>query len=723
MTNKLLATALLALICSPSCTCLEPRPRPGVGRKTAATPSPLGKKISSGDSAKKGNHLVGQRSLYLRQHAHNPVNWYPWGEEALALAKKKDRPIFLSIGYASCHWCHVMEKEVFEHEDVAKVLNEQFVSIKVDREERPDLDMVYMNAVQAMSGSGGWPMSVFLTPDLKPFFGGTYFPKARFLALLSSINQAFKTRRDDLEHMGARLQKAIARDTLTAGGKLPGDQLLKRAYQVAMERVDPRWGGETGRMKFPQPTHWLAMLHRIRRTGDKEMAAAVSKTLDFMASGGMQDHLAGGFHRYTTEPTWMVPHFEKMLYDNAQLAGLYLSASSILGRRAYAGIARQTLDFMIREMQEESGGFFASFDADSGGEEGSFYVWTPGQLEALAGPADGPVLARLLGVTPGGNFEGKSILSRRSTPGKGALAALERWRQPLLKARAGRPSPGLDKKVITAWNGLALIAMARGYQVLGERRYLDAGRRAAEFLWATHRQPGGSLLRSSNGGIAQNEGVLDDYALVAMGFVALHQADGGLKHLERALALVEQLRARFAHGQACFYLTPSGHEAPLGRQVPLHDGVRPSGNGALLQTMLALSALTGKEAYRKEVVSCLAAQGGAMAQRGLGMSLWLDLLDRVRGPYYEVVIAGDAEMADTKALLSAYRKLDPHHAVLAKVPGAGPDSATLKLIPVTEEKRALEGKATAYVCKLGACKAPTHDPATLRRQLLEGWKR
>jgi len=683
----------------------------------APAPPPKILKPDAGQAVK--NRLGAQSSLYLRQHAKNPVHWQPWDDRALARAMRLDLPIFLSIGYASCHWCHVMEHEVFEDREVARALNQGFVSIKVDREERPDLDAVYMTAVQAMTGGGGWPLSVFLTPDLKPFFGGTYFPRPRFLALLGKVRTAYKERRGDLQKTAARLHQVIARDRATAGGTLPGQEATAAAYAQALKQVDQVWGGEQGRMKFPMPSRWAAMLGRYRRTGDRALARAVGLTLDQMASGGMRDHLAGGFHRYTTEPTWLVPHFEKMLYDNAQLASLYLDASTTLGVKEYAAVARQTLDFMLAEMTSPQGGHYASFDADSGGEEGTFYIWTQAELEAVAGPADGEALARLLGVTSKGNFEGKSILTRRVS---GDDALLRRWRPALLKHRAARPRPTLDRKVITSWNGLAIRAMARGYALLGEPSYLAAARRAADFLWRQHRKEG-TLLRSSTDGRAREVGVLDDHAFLASGLLALHQADGDPAHLTRARELVEAVRKRFAHKLACYYLTPAGHEAPMGRQIPISDGARPSGNAVLLRVMLALSALTGEQRYRQEVSACLASQASIMTRAGLGMARWWQALEQLRGPFYEVIIAGDAASADTAALLAAYWRLDPGYAVLIRIPSAGPSARSLKLLPATEEKRALAGKATAYVCQHGSCKAPTSDPATLRRQLLEGWRR
>ncbi len=681
----------------------------------------------------RGNHLKGQRSLYLRQHAHNPVDWYPWGEAALARAKKENKPIFLSIGYAACHWCHVMEREVFEKDDVAALLNKHFICIKVDREERPDLDNVYMTAVQMLTGSGGWPMSVFLTPGLKPFFGGTYFPHPTFLQLIKKLHEAYRTRRPELEQVGARLHAAIKDQGDLSDKGAVGLEAVAAIYEKGLGSHDRKWGGELARMKFPMPSRWVALLHHHRRTGDARHAEVVRRTLDRMGDGGLQDHVGGGFHRYTVEATWLVPHFEKMLYDNAQLASLYLEASVALARPAHARIARDTLDFMVRDMGGPNGGFYSSYDADSGGKEGEFYIWTPAQISAVAGAKDGPALAMLLGVTAKGNFEGRSIITRRVPEADVArkhfidpaeVARLfHRWRPKLREARARRTPPGLDKKMVTSWNGMALAALARGAAQLGDAQHLAFAVKTADYLWKTHRRSDGKLHRSSNGGVAENEAVLDDYAFLALGLLELYQTTGALKQLRRARALVDRARKDFAHPGACFYHTPVGHEAPMGRQVEVVDGARPSGNSALLTAMMRVSAYTGEAAYRDEVVRCVGSQRAQMKRLGLNMAGWFDLAEKLAAPYYEVVVAGDPAAAGTRALTRAFHGLGLTHAVLTTVPAGGPDAATLEALPITENKSALGGKATAFVCQHGKCKEPTSDPNVLRKQLLEGWKR
>lgn len=680
-----------------------------------------------------GNRLAGERSLYLRQHGHNPVDWFPWGQDALDRARELDRPIFLSVGYSSCHWCHVMEREVFEHDDVAAVLNAHFVPIKVDREDRPDLDAVYMEAVVAMTGSGGWPMSVFLTPAGKPFFGGTYFPKEQFMLLLERVRQAYRDERSKLEQAGERLRDHIAAGIDPGPGGELGGQLFEQAAARAVQTADRHWGGIRGQMKFPMPVRWRFLLHLLRKTDDRELDVLLRTTLDHMASGGLQDQLGGGFHRYSVDPHWVVPHFEKMLYDNAQLVGLYLEAAAVFDRARYAEVARATLDFMLAEMQLPTGGFAASLDADSDGREGAYYVWTPEQLAAVVGDQDGPVLAALLGVDAGGNFDGASVLTRRAD--LGALAQrfesepdelaglLDRHRQALLRARAQRPRPALDEKVVTAWNGLAIAALAHGARVLGEPRYLAAARSAADFLLREHRRQDGGLYRVSNGGQAEHAAVLDDYALLAQGLLALYQAGGGDDAQSAALDLIAYARTRFAHPQAGYYLSEQGSPAPLGRQREIADGVQPSGNAALLGVQLEAAALTGREAWREDVRSQLESFSGLLARAGLEMAAWSDVVLKLDGPFYDVVVAGDASARDTEALLAVIDALQPPHAVLARVPASGADAAALERAPALAGKTAISGSATAYVCRAGACERPTGEPEQLRRQVMEGWKR
>jgi len=677
-----------------------------------------------------GNRLRNERSLYLRQHAHNPVDWYPWGEEAFAKARLLDRPVFLSIGYSSCHWCHVMEREVFEDEEAAHLLNERFVSVKVDREERPDIDAVYMEAVQRLTGGGGWPMSVFLLPDGRPFFGGTYFPRPQFLALVRGIHDLCSARRDDLDAQAAALTEAVRAEPLHSTGVAVGRAMVDNAASEGGASYDARWGGTRSRMKFPTPLRWHFLLHHWRKTGSPRSAEVVRGTLDAMASGGIHDHVGGGFHRYTVEETWLVPHFEKMLYDNALLASLYTEAAAAFEEPRYEAVARDTLDFLLRDLSDPGGAFQGSYDADSGGEEGSFYVWSPEELAAVAGE-DAPALALLLGVTAEGNFEGRSILTRRVAPAEVArltgrpaaeVAALfDRWREPLREHRAGRVSPGRDRKVVAAWNGLAITAFAQAYRAFGDERYRDAAERAAEFLWERHRRPDDALDRASNDGVAAGEGILDDYAFVADACLELHQATGGGHHLRRALALVELALRGFRHPAAGWYLVREGHDTPLGRPVELFDHANPSGQAVLLHVLLRAAALTGNPAWHEQATATLSARAEVLRRAGMETAWWYDAALLAQGPFREVVIAGDPHDERTAALAATVQRRLPPHVVLAQVPATGPDADTLALIPPTEGKIALQNVPTAYVCQLGTCQRPTSDPAELRGQLLEGW--
>lgn len=679
---------------------------------------------------KEGNHLINERSVYLKQHAHNPIDWYPWKEEALSLARRENKPIFLSIGYSSCHWCHVMEHEVFEHDNVALFMNQHFVSIKVDREERPDLDATYMEAVQAMTGRGGWPMSVFLTPDLKPFYGGTYIPREQFLTLAQQLSDAYAKQPASLFDKVSRLVEQLAARPSFSQGNLD-EAIPARAASDALRRIDREWGGFRSRMKFPTPARWRFLLHHYRKTGNDKFSQAIRTTLDQIGSGGINDQLGGGFHRYTTEATWLVPHFEKMLYDNAQLAGLYVEASVVFKDQRYQEIARETLDFMIREMSGDEGEFYASFDADSGGEEGSYYVWTPAEIEEIVGPDEGPALVALLGVTEQGNFEGKNILTRRIDPGELAekygrsgteiAALLAKHRKALLEHRNHRTPPNLDRKIVTSWNGLAIQAMAEAYSALGDERYRRAAISAADYLWKVHHREDGGLYRVSNQGKAENHAVLDDYAFLAVGLLELFQAVHDAKYLSRGLKLVDFVLGRFAIPDGGFYLTEEGQPVPLSRQYEIYDSVRPSGNSAMLLALTQASALTGLPKYKERLEQMLSAHVENYSAAGIDMAGWLDIHEKYTGPYYDVVIAGDPSTAETRELLNSYYKLKPSHAVLSLVPSSGADRTLTSLAPTLKGKRALEGKATAFVCRYGECKEPTSDPKELKSQLLDRW--
>ncbi|MEO8900444.1 MAG: thioredoxin domain-containing protein, partial [Polyangiaceae bacterium] len=664
-----------------------------------------------------GNHLVGSASAYLREHAHNPVDWYPWGPEALALAKKLDRPIFLSIGYVSCHWCHVMEHEVFEQDDVAAFLNAHFISIKVDREERPDLDAVYMAAVQAMTGSGGWPMTVLLTPSLQPFFGGTYFPHQEFLEVVQAGAQQFTSQRSAVESEGAAVYRRISASEPAGAQPALTDQELHALAQRALGDLDPKWGGFRGRSKFPTPTKWRFLLDAYRKWGDAELAQAVRQTLTTMAEGGLRDQVAGGFFRYSTEPTWTVPHFEKMLYDNAQLASLYLEAAAALDEPRYRVIGLDTLDFIVRDFSTPEHAFGSSFDADAGGKEGASYLWHPAQIRSLLGEADGARIATLLGVSETGNFEGASIPTFRASESLRA-STQPLWatsRSKLLEARSQRVQPAFDPKLVSAWNGLALSALALGYRASGDDKYRAAAESAAKSLWALNHAANGGLLRASDQTRAGSPAVLDDYGMLANGLIDLFQATGVALYLEQATTLVTEALTRFSSPSGAWYLTAGAEQEPLGRRIETYDGVEPSGNAALIAALQKLSALTGRDDLEQAATRALASYAGALRQNNLDMAGWLDAALLADGPFYEVVIAGD-----NAALAAAWRSLLPAWAVGVGVSRAGPTPNQIRVMPTAAGKTA-PGGARAYVCVHGACNAPTTDPAQLRRQLLAGW--
>ncbi len=561
---------------------------------------------------------MGQPSLYLSQHARNPIDWYPWAEEALARASRESKPIFLSVGYSSCHWCHVMEREVFEKDDVARFMNDRFVSIKVDREERPDIDAVFMEAVMALNGSGGWPMSVFLTPDLRPFHGGTYYSHAAFLATTKAIDRAFQNRRDIIEEQARALYEHVSRIPTMGHDDPAREDLVNSTATSLLTSCDLAWGGLAGSMKFPTPMAWMFLLDWWHRTRDPGAERAIRVTLDAMSSGGIHDHLAGGFHRYTVESRWIVPHFEKMLYDNALMAILFTRASTLLKEPRYAEVARSTLDFMLEGMSGPGGGFFSSIDADSGGQEGAFYVWTPGQIEAITGD-DAPAICRLLGVTEQGNFDGSNVLTRRTSPGVDGRLLIEKWRPALLRAREFRTPPTLDRKVITAWNGLAIVAMARGHAAMGHARHRKAAEAAAGYILSRHRSEDGRLLRSSTDGVTSGPGVLQDHANMAWALAELHDATKDASYMTEAQRMVDLCVRDFGHPVAAFHHTPVPDSRGLPRQILLSDGARPSGNSAMLHALLVLSRITGRSDYRTTLMRTLSGLGREMVARGIDM--------------------------------------------------------------------------------------------------------
>ena len=671
-----------------------------------------------------GNGLIDEPSLYLQQHAHNPVYWRPWNEETLALVRELDRPVFLSSGYSSCHWCHVMEHEVFEHDEVARFLNDHFVSIKIDREERPDLDATYMEAVHLLTGRGGWPMSVFLTPDLKPFYGGTYLPRGPFLELINKVEEAHRTRREDLQKQADQLAEGIARGSqaLLNEGEGLQESLLEGAVARAAELYDPENGGFRQAQKFPTPVKWRFLLHEYRLRPNTDLRRMIVHSLRAMSRGGLYDHVGGGWHRYTVDQHWTVPHFEKMLYDNAQLASLMLEAGTGLDEPEFTAAGQDTLEFLLREMRDESGGIYASFDADSGGREGSYYVWTPREIEEVAGKQDGPALAELLGVGPGGNFEstGSSVITRRADMGRLGddlgLSRTEldelfpRHRDALRAARERRVAPGLDRKIVTSWNGLVITALVQGFAVTGEERFLEGARAAADFLLTRHRRDDGSLWRTSSQGRPSGEGVLDDYAFLAQGLIELFQVTGESRFLDSAVQLTDHALEHFSRPEGGFFLSRDRADAPLGRRIEFFDSVEPSGCAIMLDNLIRLGAITGLPRFTDRARRDLDAVSDLLERMGLEMAAWCDAARKLLSPYNAVIISGD----DT-ALAEDLRQKLPAAAVVVQVPGEGADEQLRELAPALAGKNAQQGRTTAYVCHFGACHEPTSDAARVRQ--------
>ncbi len=605
------------------------------------------------------NRLAGETSPYLLQHAHNPVDWFPWGAEAFEKARKEGKPIFLSVGYSSCHWCHVMERESFSDEQIARTLNEHFVCIKVDREERPDVDAVYMAAVQAFQGSGGWPMSVFLFPDGRPFFGGTYFPPhdgenfEGFDSVLDRVIAAWRDHRKELDHDADQVAAIVKRRTAAARAlrKLPLARSMADDGQAQMAgSFDPEYGGfgfdpdVPKRPKFPEATNLLFLLDRHRRQpgrdgllargapgGGTSPLAMVETTLDQLARGGIRDHLAGGYHRYSTDRMWVVPHFEKMLYDEALIASTFLQAFEVTKDDRWRREAEATLDFVAREMTTPEGGFASAFDADAAGEEGSYYVWTREEVAKVLGDGDDArVFAIVYGLNGAPSFEEDRYVLRLPRPWKdvaaslgtepGALEArLSPLRAKLLEARQERPGPSLDDKVIAGWNGLMIAAFADGFRVLKEERYRRTAEKAADFLLARLRDGEGGLMRSYRAGRAKGGAYLDDYAYLAQGLLRLHDATGERVRLDQARALVDRMIAEFADEEGGFYLTSEEQESLLARPKDPYDGALPSGNAVAVRDLLGLATLTGEDRYLDRAGQALEAFSPTMAQAPSGV--------------------------------------------------------------------------------------------------------
>src|SRR3989441_295139 len=690
------------------------------------------------------NRLIKEKSPYLLQHAHNPVDWYPWGEEAFEKARREDKPIFLSIGYSTCHWCHVMERESYNDPEVAKLMNDAFVSIKVDREERPDIDNVYMNVALMMMGSGGWPLNVILTPDKKPFFAATYIPKDnRFgqrglLELIPQIKQAWLSQRDKVVGSANQITAALRENR---GGSASGEldaSMLKTAFDQFNNQFDKQNGGFGHAQKFPTPHNLLFLLRYWKRTGEPKALEMVEKTLQAMRRGGMYDHVGFGFHRYSTELTWHVPHFEKMLYDQAMLALAYLEAYQATGKEDYAKTAREIFTYVSRDMTSPAGGFYSAEDADSEGEEGKFYLWTESEIGRVLAKSDADLFIKAFGVQAGGNFTdpfgkqnaGENIL-RLVKPTK-ALAAelkmpevdlqtrLETSRQKLFTVREKRVHPGKDDKILTDWNGLMIAAFAKAAQVLDEPKYAETARHSVDFILKNLRTPDGRLLHRYREGQATIKGHVDDYAFLVWGLIELYEATFDVKYLQTALDLNSDLIKHFWDAtNGGFYFTADDDEALLVRQREVSDNAIPSGNSVAMLNLLRLNRITANSDLEAKAVAISRTFAGEVKQAPSGHAELMAALDFGIGPSYEVVIAGNSQAADTKAMLRAIsRQYVPNKVVILKPTEQNATKLT-RLADFTKYQTSRDGKATAYVCLNYNCKLPTTDSAKML-ELLTG---
>ncbi len=682
------------------------------------------------------NRLANETSPYLLQHKDNPVDWYPWGSEALERARAENKPIFLSIGYSACHWCHVMERESFENADIAALMNREFVNIKVDREERPDLDSIYMTAVQGLTGHGGWPMSVFLTPEGRPFYGGTYFPPEErqgmpaFPTVLTTLAEAYRDRPGDVADSSRQVVEFIrSRAAPQAGAEPLTRDILHEAYRGLAAEFDAFEGGFGTAPKFPQPLVHEFLLRYWRASSMDEPLRMAGHTLEKMARGGMYDHLGGGFHRYSTDRVWLTPHFEKMLYDNALLASLYLHGWLATGAPLYRHIVEGVLTYVLREMTAPDGGFYSAQDADSEGEEGKFFVWRPAEIDGILGAEAGRVVRAYYGVNEAGNFEGKSILHLPSTDeqvadglgmtAEGLRAVIAEARPRLLAARNERVHPGLDDKVLVAWNGMMIKAFAECGAIFDNRAWIDAARRSAGFL-LRELFDGDRLLRTwrrdadGTGRASKLRGYLEDYALLADGLLSLYEATFEPRWLAEATRLADGMIDLFwSPSEEVFYDTGRDHEALVVRPRDVFDNAMPCGGSAAAQALLRLAVFTWQADYARRASASLRSVAELMARAPGGFGHWLGALDFYLSTPQEVALIGPADDPATKALRSVvFGRYSPNRVVAGASERMEP-----ALSPLLEGRGLLDGRPTAYVCEDYACQSPVTDPEALASQL------
>lgn len=685
------------------------------------------------------NRLVFEQSPYLLQHAGNPVDWHPWGEEAFEKARREDKPVFLSIGYSTCHWCHVMEVESFENEEVAALMNRDFISIKVDREERPDIDQIYMAVTQAMTGSGGWPMTVVMTPDKKPFFAGTYFPrKSRYgrpgmLELLPNLARAWKTRRPDVLKSADEIAAAVGKQSAGSFGANMTKATLDLAFRQFSARFDSKRGGFSRGTKFPSPHNLSFLLRYWRRTGNAQALEMVETTLREMRRGGIFDHVGFGFHRYSTDPEWFTPHFEKMLYDQAMLAIAYIEAHQATGKEEYARTAREIFTYVLRDMTAPEGGFYSAEDADSEGEEGKFYVWSEDEIRSILGDEEGELYLRVYNTKARGNWnEGRkdrtNILHLNGPLGELAekmesseeelRARLEASRQKLFEVREKRVHPFKDDKILTDWNGLMVVALAKAGRVLDEPRYTQAARKAMDFILNELRDEAGRLRHRFRQGQVGLPAQVEDYAYVIWGLLELYEASFTVRYLEAAIELNETLIEHYWDNErGGFYQTADDGEKLLTRLKTIYDGARPSGNSVSALNLLKLGRITANSSWESKSEEIMRAFAGDVGGNPSAHAQLMSGLDFGIGPSYEIVIAGKEGADDTEAMIRALSsKFIPNMVVLFRPDG--PEKPPISVIAeFTEFQKSLGGKATAYVCQNYACSAPTTDIAAMVKSI------
>ncbi len=674
------------------------------------------------------NSLKNETSPYLLQHASNPVEWYPWGPEALDKAKAENKPIFLSIGYSACHWCHVMAHESFENEDIAKIMNEKFISIKVDREERPDVDALYMKALVELTGHGGWPLSMFLTADQKPYLGGTYYPpfakynRPGFAEVLQQAHDLFTGDKDQLETRSQNILQKISQQNRAGKAQgVPNDEMIRGAVDILLDRFDEDHGGFGSGMKFPEPTHYTLLLRHWAQTGDA--LNILDKSLTAMAEGGLFDQLGGGFHRYSTDRKWRVPHFEKMLYDNGLLAKLFLDIFQATKQDIYQVTARETFGWLLREMLSDEGAFYASQDADSEGKEGTWYTWELKEVLNLLGPKHAKVFARAYGLVPRGHLDGRNVLhiserveqlaEAESIPIFEADHILKKAKETLFQAREKRPKPERDEKIITAWNGLMITALAHGSSVLGDSSYLESASRCAEFIWSKQWQAG-KLLRVYKDGQSKINGCLDDYAYFLEGLIAIYEAGLDSRWVVRARELADAMIAEFwDEGEGGFFLAGRSGESLISPLKNPADEALPSANAVAAQALLKLGRLTGEESYIRKTEETLNAFRAMMERSPAGFTGLLSAMSASDLPPTEVVFAGSRDHASfdemLKVLHTDYR---PNKVVLWNE-----SETTGDLLPLAAGKVAEKGEPTVYLCQNTTCHAPVQTGTALNKLL------